>query len=328
MAPKEENISTLLRLFRKLLETPQGLSKKELADEAGCTVRTVERTLERLQELLTPIEERTVEHGRKIYRIPPGSHQIAFTISEIAAVCTSRRFLEPMQGTELWESMESVLSKMEMCLGQPLAHILEASAGIEPTTFGWGDYRESAKIIDILNAAAKAKRRVEILHQSCEEDKPMLKKVDPYGIVSHEGSLYLIGYSHKSQGIRQWKIDRMSAATALREKFQPPPDFNLSEYIDGLGFGIYKESEDLPTHRVRIRFRSYFAQIVQEKRWHASQNIIHESDGSVILEMELSELRILKRWVMGFGRHAEVLEPTELKEMVKKELELTTAHYM
>ena len=109
MTAKEENDPTLLRIFRQLLKTRDGLSKKELAEEIGCAIRTVERTIELLQELLVPIEERTVEHGRKLYRILPGSRRITFTISEIAVVCTSRRFLQSMQGTELLEMISKEL---------------------------------------------------------------------------------------------------------------------------------------------------------------------------------------------------------------------------
>ena len=331
MTTKESKDPLPVRIYRKLLGTPQGLSKKELAESMGCDERSVQRKVAMLRELSVPIDDvHEKKQEAKRYRILPQNHPMTFTTSEIVALCTSRRFLEPMRGTELWEAVESVLAKMKKRLGEPLAKLLEDSAGaIEPAMFGQSNYEDSGEVINTLTAAAEKKHRVRILHKSFKDKELKYKKVDPYGLAYHDGSLYLFGFSHESQAIRQWKVDRISEAEELAETFEPPVDFNLAEHVsEGFGMlGIFRESGDFPVQRVRIRFRSYFTRIIQEKRWHASQKITEEPDGSVILEMELSELRILKRWVMSFGRHAEVLEPTELREMVRKEIEMTLAQY-
>ena len=43
--------------------------------------------------------------------------------------------------------------------------------------------------------------------------------------------------------------------------------------------------------------------------------------------MEVRGLQEVMSWVMGFGRHAEVLEPAHLREAVAQELAATTGKY-
>jgi len=59
---------------------------------------------------------------------------------------------------------------------------------------------------------------------------------------------------------------------------------------------------------------------VQESKWHDSQKLAQQKDGSVLAEFQLSDTEEIKRWIMSFGKHAVVLEPEELREEIKEEL--------
>lgn len=50
--------------------------------------------------------------------------------------------------------------------------------------------------------------------------------------------------------------------------------------------------------------------------------------GTAIVTMELGRLVEVMSWVMGFGRHAEVLEPEHLRQAVAEELAVTAGRYM
>lgn len=323
----ESTFSRQWKLLQCLCESPQGLSVDEIAKEMHCGRRTVLRDLQLFRELDVSLVEEAGARGKKTYRIATKPGTLSFTYDEVAAVYIGRRFLTPMMGTYFWKAMQGALKKMRACLGTSMIRHLERSVGvIEQTAFGWSDYREAAEIIDELNFAIEEKRQISILYQTFEEQEPSTTTVDPYGIAFHEGSLYLVGFSHKRNDIRHWKIDRIQGITVSNDSFPTPKDFDLSKHIAKM-FGIFKESIGLPTHLVRIRFQAYFAQEAREKHWHPTQRFIDQADGSVILEMNLAELAVLKRWVLGFGRHAEVLEPAELRELVLKEIEDTAVYY-
>ena len=62
---------------------------------------------------------------------------------------------------------------------------------------------------------------------------PSLREVDPYGLVYRQGAWLLVGYCHRAQGLRRFRIDRILKLTvAPRPKtpdFDIPADFSLQE---------------------------------------------------------------------------------------------------
>lgn len=330
MTPKDntnDSAGIFVRIWKLLqeLSSTQGMTKEELAEKLSCNVRTIQRNLQLIVSLGIPLQEKTGLRGKKSYWIEQQADD--FTYDEVLAVYVGRRYLEPLHGTQFWDAMQSAYQKMRKRFSPQIIGHLESFLGtLEPTTFGWGKYAQAAETIQELDFAIKEKRQVNLCYRTFDEPKPSVTMVDPYGLAFHENAIYLVGFSHKRQGIRHWKVDRIHDVKLTEITFRVPDDFDLADHIQSM-FGIFKESTGLPTHRVRIRFQAYFAQEVQEKHWHSSERFFEQSDGSVILEMDLAELAVLKRWVIGFGRHAEVLEPELLREMVCDELERTIAHY-
>jgi predicted DNA-binding transcriptional regulator YafY len=42
------------------------------------------------------------------------------------------------------------------------------------------------------------------------------------------------------------------------------------------------------------------------------------ADGSLLMKMTLNNLDEVEKWVLGFGEHATVIEPKELRERIEK----------
>ena len=53
-----------------------------------------------------------------------------------------------------------------------------------------------------------------------------------------------------------------------------------------------------------------------------------QKDASLLAEFRLGTTEELKRWLLGFGRHAEVLAPEELREEIAEELKELLSKYM
>ena len=60
---------------------------------------------------------------------------------------------------------------------------------------------------------------------------------------------------------------------------------------------------------VKVRFLPRVATYVAEAKWHGSQKLEKQKDGSVLAEFRLSNTEEIKRWILSFGQHAVVLEP-------------------
>jgi len=103
----------------------------------------------------------------------------------------------------------------------------------------------------------------------------------------------------------------------MEEHFPDTHGFDIDDYLRRSFGGFSDES----VYDVAIRFDAAQACWVNGRCWHHTQEIEKQPDGSVILRMHVSGLLGVKRWVMRYGRYAEVLAPEELRRMVCEEIE-------
>ena len=151
----------------------------------------------------------------------------------------------------------------------------------------------------------------------------MCRHVDPYHMVHFKGEWYLLGYCHKNKEIRNFAVSRIKKARPLRTLFIRPDDFNANEYF-GKHFGIMFGPEN---YQVKIKFSRKAVPYVSERDWHTNQIFKKAKDGSGILSFETNHLTEVTAWILSWGQVAQVLEPVELVERVKSELETALRAY-
>jgi predicted DNA-binding transcriptional regulator YafY len=99
--------------------------------------------------------------------------------------------------------------------------------------------------------------------------------------------------------------------------FQPYRDFDAAAHL-AASFGIYDGDGDVT---VVVRFLPAVARYVEEARWHKSQVLTPQRDGSLLARFRLSSTVEIKSWLLSFGANALVLEPAELRAAIAAELE-------
>jgi predicted DNA-binding transcriptional regulator YafY len=67
---------------------------------------------------------------------------------------------------------------------------------------------------------------------------------------------------------------------------------------------------------VVIRFSPTVAARVQEARWHPSQRVSVEEDGSIVWRATVAGTIEVRLWVLQWGDDAEVLAPASLRDDV------------
>ena len=75
-------------------------------------------------------------------------------------------------------------------------------------------------------------------------------------------------------------------------------------------FGVFHTNKE----RVVIKFTPSLERYLKENIWHPSQVFGKDKDGSLLLTIEVGGLVEVMSWVMGFGRHAEMMEPAPLRQ--------------
>jgi predicted DNA-binding transcriptional regulator YafY len=117
-------------------------------------------------------------------------------------------------------------------------------------------------------------------------------------------------------------LDRIKMLKITDERFTPPKDFNLDDFMRH----SFKVMHD-ELYTVRVRISPAWARWVGEKIWHESQRAKKNGDGSLELTFKVAGLDEIKRWVLSFGPEAVVMEPEKLQEMVRKDLSKNLAQY-
>jgi predicted DNA-binding transcriptional regulator YafY len=67
---------------------------------------------------------------------------------------------------------------------------------------------------------------------------------------------------------------------------------------------------------VVVRFAPKVAARVQEARWHPSQSVRVDDDGSLVWRARVAGTIEVRLWVLQWGDDAEVLEPASLRDDV------------
>ncbi len=313
-------------LLKKLCVSQTGWTIAELAAELEVNAKTIRRDIAVFRDAGFPVEDVRGASGSKSYRIPAGARVpgLSFAFDEALALYLGRRYLQPLAGTFVWTAADSAFRKIEATLGRPaLKYLDRVAAAFHETSFGASNYAPHAETIDNLLIGIEDHKVVFITYQSQRSTEPVTYDVHPYGLARYRDTLYLLGYKPEDNAFRTWKVNRIESAQVDSMPFTRRPDFDAAQYLQG-SLGIYHGTGDV---KVAIRFSAEVARYVQESQWHDSQQCDPQRDGSVLVHLTLSGTKELKAWVLGFGRHAEVLEPEELRRELCRELQAALHGY-
>ena len=317
----------------ELLKTLQaqrvGLTADELADKLECSKRQIQRDLVVMQKTGFPISHEAGEHGRRRWRMTPkfleqGGLTLTLTTTESLSLFLSKQLLAPLAGTQFGDGLASALEKVHKLLPEEALDYFHDDRSIFVKAFPLHDYSGQEKEIAIINKAMTERRVLKLRYNSVSQGKQCETAFHPYGLVFTYGNLYTIGFMSRYKETRTLKVSRIVGVQMTDESFQRPEKFSVRAYIEG-AFGITR-SNTFKT--VRARFTGWAAHSIREQKWHASQNILSDEKGTIIAEFDLTDTTEIKRWILGFGRHAVVQEPANLAAEIQAELMATQDTYV
>jgi proteasome accessory factor B len=291
-----------------------------MAQEMKVAERTIRRDLDLFRGVGIPGEGSSGDHGCKTWRLAGERCHLplTFTYDEAAALYLGRRLLEPLAGTPFWSAAHSAWRKIRASLGETAVGYLDRFDRLfHCTTFGQGDYSNKSGLLDDLMLAIEEHQAVHITYQSQRATEPVTRDVYPLALVRHKNALYLLAFAPEHDAIRTYKVDRIEAVEVSSFIFQKYRDFDVAAYL-AKSFGIYDGDGDV---EVVVKFLPPAARFASEAKWHASQDLTKQRDGSLILRLRLSSTVEFKSWVLSFGANAVVLEPEELRAEIAAELE-------
>lgn len=305
-----------------------------LVDELGLSSlhsRTVRRDIESLQAVGFDIDVHDSGRGRvwKLGTSGRGAHKITVSSTELIALSLGRDLLLPLSGTPFWIGIESFWSKIKDLLPETTwDHYRKYRQVLYVTGLASKNYSTKEGILKSLNRAIHQHRIVEAAYQKPGQPSPSQRRLEPYGIVYHQASIYIVAAAAEMDAsdperIRHWKLDRFKKAEVTDDYFKLPPDFDLEEHLGG-SIGIFAAHQSLD---FRIKISAVAASWVTEDPWHPRQQVEPQEDGSIILTVKAAhELEIIPR-VLALGPEAEVLGPESCRQAIQARIQKMAAVY-
>ena len=310
MSKTNTTATRLITLIMTLQRQPNQKAA-DLAQKLGVSVRTLHRYFGMLDEIGIPIYAERGPYGGfslvRGYKLPP----LVFTPEEAVALYLGTSLVSEMWGRLYQESAQGALAKLENVLpDEQRNEVAWARRSLVATGMQRADLSALGPTLEKLRRAAREQQRVNMHYQSTTGDKVTERQVDPYALVYRGGWWYLVGYCHLRDALRTFRVDRIQGLETLSQTFQMPDDFEVHAYLE-------QEFVDQPVVRAKLRFKPEGAHVALSERsiWEALEE---NSDGSVDVSLSAPDLTWLASITISFANLVTVLEPPELREMVRE----------
>ena len=220
----------------------------------------------------------------------PFDRPLRITPAQALALIAAGHHIPQLPGVDETDPLPRALTK--------LAQALDVDPEQVHIDLGGGEERVHASLL----AAITQGRQVEIDHYSYGRDERSTRRVDPYQVVAEEGNLYLLGWCHRSEDTRFFRLDRIAEVTVLDEPARPPEG-------------------EVPWHRLRPPSDAprVTLELSPAARWVAEryphEGVDELDDGRLRVTLAVAAPAWLERLLVSLGPDARVVDgPSHLRE--------------
>ena len=178
--------------------------------------------------------------------------------------------------------------------------------------------------LPVIIDAMKQNRRIRFSYKSYTRSLPTDGIVlEPYFVKIFKQLWYVIGLNVKDSLVKTYSLDRMSRLNLTQDTFNMPEDVKPSQFFKDC-FGIITNRNS--AKRIVLRVEPTQAKYFRALPLHSSQQeVIHDNYSIFTYWMRITY--DLKEELMSHGASIEVLEPKELKTLIRTELEQALKNY-
>ena len=294
--------------------------KSRLAIKFGVDERTIYRDFENMREIWkAPIDfnrkTKTYYYTEPTYFLPA----VLLNEREIFSLLLSGMLMSQYRNTPYEEVLRSAFDKLEEFLPQDEFHI-EISRFQESCSFDLGFVRKiDVGLFDKLIHAITDRKQIEIYYYTISRDTKKWRTVDPYYMRNYRGEWYLIAYCHNSKDIRNFSPVRIEDCRVTDVEFSVREGFSPEDYWKR-AFGLYRGKV---MQNVVVKIDEYQSRWIREldlEMGNKVVKVVNNDDGSMIVTFKVEHTGEIRRWILQYGHHMEVLEPESFREEIKGEI--------
>ena len=298
-------IDRLIGLLSVLLQEEK-TTAPELAERFEVSRRTINRDIEDLCKAGIPI--RTTQGTGGGISIMDGYRmdRTILTSKDMQMILAGLRSLDSVSGSSYYgRLMEKIQAgSSEFIIGRD-SILIDLSS--------W--YRETlAPKIETIQDAIGDRRSIRFLYYAPSGESR--RTVEPYYLVFRWSSWYLWAWCTDRKDYRLFKLNRMDQVTETDQEFicreAPMPDLSTEKIFPG-----------------GIKVKALFT---QDMKWRLVEEFgphcfTETGDGKLLFTADYADMENLVTWFMTFGAKAEVLEPAEARDIIRRNAEETLRIY-
>lgn len=285
-----------------------------LARELEVSTKSIHRDLEFMRDRMgLPIAYASTHQGYRYTEEVSAFPALQITEGELFALLVAEKALQQYRGTTFEKPLLSAFHKMAASLPETIS--LQLSDWEQTISF-----RTSAEpilnlqIFDTLAKATAHRRQLSVTYRKPGQTEGDERTIDPYHLANINGEWFLFAFDHLRNDIRTFVPARIVAIRPTGKTFVRPQKFSLQKRLRD-SFGVHSGQGEF---FIRIQFSELVSDYIREKKWHPSQHLLELPNGGVELQLKLSSLIEVQRWVLGWAEHATVIAPPELAASVKQ----------
>ncbi len=281
--------------FSALLRGAEGMSLLTLAKRLGVAKNTVQRDIDHLCTAGVGITEH--KQGQTVlYRLEENTTARVQSVPDAATLAPVWAVLKPWRRSG-W--VKELFARLE--LPQDSGSVFD-SASPEPLVPGG-----EMVLQEVVTGLLEHKQvRLTYRHRGSREKARVT--VEPARLRIAAGLQYLDAHTVPGGEVRTFAVHRLVEARASKKTFTP------RKLEQRYAFGAV-EGEPV---NVVVKFDASVADFIAERRWHPSQQLEHEKDGSLVLRAKVSGEHEFIGCVMSWAPWAELVEPLEWRQGVKE----------
>ncbi|MCX4092803.1 helix-turn-helix transcriptional regulator [Nocardia sp. alder85J] len=316
-------VERLMNLVIALLSTRQFLTAERIRDSVAgyddsasdeAFSRMFERDKAELRDLGIPLEvgpvsRYTAQEGYRINRDAYELPDIDLTSEEAAAVAVA---------VQLWESPELAAAAESALLKLRAAGIhVEPDAAVASVPSVPARTRGSDAALGKLLAAVDAGRAVRFEHRVSQREPYVMRDVEPWGVVTHHGRWYLVGYDRVRAAPRTFRLSRIGEDVTA---YGPENAVHKPEGVD-LRRIVTEVTGAAPViGSATVWIADGRAQEIRRLGVLVEERVLGGRPGAIV-EVPVRSRGWLARLITGLGADALVLAPADLRADVIARLE-------
>lgn len=309
----EDLIEACNSAINEFTGTTDGIKRRQVFDDI--------RFMESEQGWSIPLDK--IREGKRVYyRYSDKNFSIkkqAINESEANQLKETLSILSRFKGMPQFDWMEEMLVRLESTF--KLKTTVEPIIGFEQNP-----YLKGLNFFTDLFNAIHYKKVLSVYYQSFKQEKPVEIILHPFYLKQYNNRWFLFGLNEVTNSISNLALDRIIEIKEISKQFIENEIIDFDEYFDDVVGVTVLENKD-PV-KIRLQISNQLLPYIKSKPIHGSQKLKERNSNGAVIELTLHLNFEFISLVFSYGEEISVIEPEELKSIIKTKAEKVIRNYI